>query len=137
MLLTASEVAADSAVPIILMNDWPPMAAEESQCEDKATSTGDSAGDRVETSRNALKRSGESNDPQDTPTRLERRAAVDVYIEKILRETGRRITRTDIWKSAGYKSRTEFERWERNDSRATKTAQRNFTRVLAGILPLK
>ena len=60
-----------------------------------------------------------------------RREAVDAYIEEVFSRTGKRITRTDIWKSARYKSRTEFERWERNDRRATKTADQRFTRILS------
>jgi alkanesulfonate monooxygenase SsuD/methylene tetrahydromethanopterin reductase-like flavin-dependent oxidoreductase (luciferase family) len=59
-----------------------------------------------------------------------RRAEVNAYIEEVAK-TGKRITRTDIWKSQGYKSRTEFERWERKDPRATKTAHDRFTRMLA------
>ncbi|MGP8244160.1 MAG: hypothetical protein ACLQVN_06540 [Bryobacteraceae bacterium] len=60
----------------------------------------------------------------------DRRAAVDAYIEDVFNQTKKRITRTDIWKSARYKSRTEFERWERQDRRATKAANERFTRVL-------
>ena len=62
--------------------------------------------------------------------RGDRRAAVDAYIDEVFSKTGKRITRTDIWKSAGYRSRTEFERWERQDRRATKTANQHFTRIL-------
>jgi len=61
----------------------------------------------------------------------DRRAAVDAYIGEVFRRTGKRITRTDIWRSARYKSRTEFERWERQDRRATKAADERFTRILA------
>ncbi len=57
--------------------------------------------------------------------------AVDAYIEEVYRQTGKRITRTDIWKSARYKSRTEFERWQRCDARATSAAHERFTRILA------
>ena len=61
----------------------------------------------------------------------DRRAAVDAYIEEVLKETGRRITRTEIWKSAGYKTRTEFERWERNDpNRPNTAAHKTFTDIL-------
>jgi hypothetical protein len=61
----------------------------------------------------------------------DRRAAVDAYIDEVLRLTGKRITRTDIWKFARYKSRTEFERWERNDAkRPNKAAHERFTRIL-------
>ena len=60
----------------------------------------------------------------------ERRGLVDSYIEEVLKSTKKRITRTDIWKAAGYRTRTEFERWERNDKRATKTANQNIRRIL-------
>jgi len=60
-----------------------------------------------------------------------RRLAVDAYIEEVFNRTGKRITRTDIWKSARYKSRTEFERWERNDPKnPNRTAHQRFTRIL-------
>ncbi len=62
-----------------------------------------------------------------------RRAAVDAYIEEVFRTIAKRITRTDIWKSARYKTRTEFERWQRNDPtdrRKNKTADERFTRIL-------
>jgi hypothetical protein len=65
------------------------------------------------------------------PSVTERRAAVDAYIEEVWKTTGKRITRTDIWRSARYKSRTEFERWQRHDPKATKTASDRFTRILA------
>lgn len=74
---------------------------------------------------------------QDTSTESYRRAAVDAFVEKTLRETGKRITRADIWRSAGYKTRAEFERWERCDKRATNAANRNFTRILDGRHPLR
>jgi hypothetical protein len=61
----------------------------------------------------------------------DRRKAVDAYIEDVLSQKGIRITRTDIWKQARYKSRTEFERWERNDPKnPNKTAHERFTRIL-------
>jgi hypothetical protein len=62
--------------------------------------------------------------------RSDRRALVDSHIEAVLQQTGKRLTRTEIWKSAGYKSRVEFDRWQRNDPLATRTADRNFTRIL-------
>ena len=59
------------------------------------------------------------------------RAAVDDFIGRVLRETGRKITRTDIWKNvAGYTDRTEFQRFQRGEG-TTATAARNFTRVLS------
>ncbi len=60
-----------------------------------------------------------------------RRKAVDAYIEEVFSRTGKRITRTDVWKAARYRTRTEFERWERNDRRATRTAHERFTRILS------
>lgn len=60
-----------------------------------------------------------------------RRAAVDAYIEEVFSKTGKRIRRTDIWKRAGYKTRTEFERWERNDPKVNKTANERFTKILS------
>ena len=62
-----------------------------------------------------------------------RRTAVEAYMAKVLRETGKRITRKDIWTKAGYKSRTEFERWQRADphpARQNKSADETFTRIL-------
>jgi hypothetical protein len=62
----------------------------------------------------------------------DRRALVDAYIEEVLSKTGKRITRTDIWRSAGYKTRTEFEKWQRRDpTKVNKTADKWFTKVLA------
>jgi hypothetical protein len=62
----------------------------------------------------------------------DRRAAVDAYIVEVFDKTGRRITRTDIWKTARYKSRTEFERWQRKDpNNPNKSAHERFTRILA------
>ena len=60
-----------------------------------------------------------------------RRKAVDAYIEEVFSRTGKRINRTDIWKHAAYKSRTEFEKWERNDpKKVNKTAHERFTGIL-------
>lgn len=73
----------------------------------------------------------ETQTPSIAPTtRAERRAMVDAYIEEVFRQTGNRITRTAVWKKAGYRSRTEFERWERSDPRASKTAHQRFTNLL-------
>jgi len=61
----------------------------------------------------------------------DRVALVDAYINEVEEKTGRKITRTDIWKKARYKSRTEFERWERNDAkRPNKVANERFTDIL-------
>lgn len=67
-----------------------------------------------------------------------RRALVNRYIQEVLQKTGKRITRKDIWKTAGYHSRTEFERWERQDAkRPNSTAHVNFMRVLSEKTHLK
>lgn len=105
MLSTAAKLGGDSAVPIVLINDSP------------GTPRRQHVGEGSLSAQNTIK--------------SERRAAVDSYIQTVLRQTGKRITRSTIWKSAGYRSRTEFERWERNDSRTTQAADRIFTRILA------
>jgi hypothetical protein len=60
-----------------------------------------------------------------------RRVQVDDYIVEVWEKTGKKITRKMIWEKAGYKSRTTFERWERQDpKRPNKAADNNFTRIL-------
>jgi hypothetical protein len=60
-----------------------------------------------------------------------RRAIVDAYIQEVLRKTGKRITRKEIWTNAGYTTRTEFERWERQDPRRpNNAAHETFARIL-------
>ncbi len=44
--------------------------------------------------------------------RTDRQKLGDAYIRKVFQTTGKRITRTLIWKAAGDKTRSEFERWE-------------------------
>jgi hypothetical protein len=60
----------------------------------------------------------------------QRRARVDEYIEEVLRVKKKRISRSDIWKEAGHRDATAFERWQRNDSRTSKVHDRHFTRIL-------
>ena len=60
----------------------------------------------------------------------DRIAAVQNYIDEVLRQTGKRISMAEIWKKAGYRSRTEFERWKRKDPRATEAAGKNISRIL-------
>jgi hypothetical protein len=60
----------------------------------------------------------------------DRRATIDAFISK-LAEAGREVTRKDIWIAAGYKDATEFERFQRGDSRTTRSAAAAFNRVLA------
>jgi hypothetical protein len=62
--------------------------------------------------------------------RIERREAIDVFMSKVA-ESGRKIRRKDIWIVAGYKDRTEFERFQRGSVRTTRSAIDIFNRVLA------
>ncbi len=60
---------------------------------------------------------------------------VDAYIDECLQKKGKKISRTMIWKTAGYKSRTEFERWERyfyetRNRKANAAAAQLFRRLL-------
>lgn len=76
--------------------------------------------------------SRQANTAGDLAASIARREAVNAYIDEVLKKTGKRITRTEIWKKAGYKSRTEFERWERDDRKnVNKTANERFTRLLS------
>jgi hypothetical protein len=64
-------------------------------------------------------------------TAVDRRTLIRAYIEEVRRKTGKRITKKDIWSKAGYRTRTEFERWERRDPRhPNKAADESFTRIL-------
>jgi hypothetical protein len=61
----------------------------------------------------------------------EHRAMVEAYMEEVFSKTEKRITKKDFWSKAGYNSRTEFERWERQDSeRPNKAAHKAFMRIL-------
>jgi hypothetical protein len=72
-----------------------------------------------------------ANDAQSGPiTAAERFKAVEDYLDEVLEKTGKRITKTAFWKSAHYKTRSEFERWQRNDPRCTRTARERFARLL-------
>lgn len=57
------------------------------------------------------------------------RAQVDHFIETVGTATGRRITRTDIWRVAGYTEATQFERFQKN-SRASAGSITKFNRIL-------
>ncbi len=70
----------------------------------------------------------------------DRRAMVDAYIDEVLEAKSKRISKTDIWKAAGYKDRTEFDRWqsywhERKGRKPNKAANKAFTRVLTVTKP--
>jgi hypothetical protein len=55
---------------------------------------------------------------------------VDAFLSDVERVTGKRPQRQDIWRACKYGEKTEFERWQRSDARATPTAKVNFERVL-------
>jgi hypothetical protein len=74
--------------------------------------------------------SGTDTLADDLETRASRRQAIDRYIDEVWEKKRKRITRTNIWKEGRYATRTEFERWERCDPRATKTADERFRRIL-------
>ena len=59
-----------------------------------------------------------------------RRAEIDAFISK-LASRGRKVTRKDIWSTAGYADATEFERFQRNDPRTTDSAAAAFKRILS------
>ena len=48
-----------------------------------------------------------------------------------MRNEGYEITKTQIWRAAGYNNATEFERFQRDDERTTASARDNFNRILA------
>jgi len=58
------------------------------------------------------------------------RSRIDAFILSVLEATSERITRTAIWRVAGYGDRTEFERFQREDPKTTRSANENFNRVL-------
>ena len=67
--------------------------------------------------------------------REDRRALVDAYIQEVLTRTGKRLSRADIWRSAGDKSRAEFERWEscwyeKRGKKPNAAANSRFMRIL-------
>ena len=56
---------------------------------------------------------------------------IDAYIEEVRDKTGKKITRTDIWKKvAGYKEGTEFYKFQRGDEKTNRAARKNFERIL-------
>lgn len=68
-------------------------------------------------------------------SRTDRQLAVDAYLVEVNQKSEKRITRTDLWKSERYKTRTEFERWEtywyeKHGRSPNKTADQKFTRML-------
>ena len=63
-------------------------------------------------------------------TAKERRAAVTAYIEEVFKKTGERITKSQIWRAAGYRSRASLEQWERGDSRSHGIVDERFRSLI-------
>ena len=61
---------------------------------------------------------------------LGRREKIDRFIAAILAE-GHAISRRDIWRVAGYKNRTEFERYQRDAKPQNVKAVRTFEAILS------
>ncbi len=68
--------------------------------------------------------------PSSGAGKKDRRAQIDSFLTK-LADSGRKAKRKDIWIVAGYKGRTEFERFQSESRRATAAAIAAFSRVLA------
>ncbi len=58
-----------------------------------------------------------------------RRTLIDNFIAKVT-DAGWKITRKDIWTVAGYQDKTEFARFQRGDTKTTKSGTDAFNRVL-------
>lgn len=58
------------------------------------------------------------------------RARINAYMAEVLSKRAKKISRKEIWVSAGYSDATEFERWQRGASNTTKAAIERFERVL-------
>jgi hypothetical protein len=55
---------------------------------------------------------------------------IDAYLKEIRGKTGQRLTRKDLWVMGGYSEATEFERWQRDDPKATAKAREFFEDLL-------
>lgn len=86
--------------------------------------TADTAGE------NGVLRGIEPQARAESSEQTNRRAMVDGFIDKMLAEKARSITRKNIWTVAGYRHQSEFERFQRGDNRTTQTAIAKFNRVL-------
>jgi len=70
-----------------------------------------------------------TSDP--STTQKARQSMVDEFIDRVRRETGREITRTDLARAAKHKTPRQFQRWQRGDPKATRADNINFSRILA------
>jgi hypothetical protein len=55
---------------------------------------------------------------------------VEAFIRRVWEETGKKITRKHIWRALGHSSARQFQYWQSGSKRATKSDDRNFTRIL-------
>jgi hypothetical protein len=69
-------------------------------------------------------KNGTSTKDSDTP-----RERVEAFMNK-MQEHGNPITKSDIWRVAGYHDATEFERFQRGDDRTTAGSRSKFDRIL-------
>ena len=58
------------------------------------------------------------------------RQRIDAFLQT-MRQHGHRVSRKDIWRVAGYEDATEFQRFQREDSRATAGSRQQFDRILS------
>jgi hypothetical protein len=68
--------------------------------------------------------------PESETSGFERKRLVDDYIALVLKETNVRVTKTAIWKKAGYTDRRQFEGWQRGEERSGSQVDKNIRRVL-------
>ncbi len=54
---------------------------------------------------------------------------VTAFLNKLTQSGTTRVTKTQIWKAAGYKERTEFQKWQAGNG--SEAATRHFERILA------
>jgi hypothetical protein len=59
------------------------------------------------------------------------RERIDKFIDRIMRERGTKINKTDINRVAGYKDRSQFEEWQSGKLKPGSTPDVNFNRVLS------
>ncbi len=111
-------------------DEWLALAKAIVEAQDNSTGT-----DRLRTDEKqaeASRAQNSANSAQNVESKsTDRRTMVKAYIEEVRSKTGKRITKKDIWSKAGYQTRTEFERWERQDGKhPNQAADENFTRIL-------
>jgi hypothetical protein len=70
------------------------------------------------------------SDPSSIRVNTDTARRVSEFIEAVAAATGTRIKKRIIWVMAGYHSRTDFERFQREDTETTDTARKNFNRIL-------